>query len=137
DRTNDIITRNRKSNTGNWPEWADMPEDERDALAEILVGRVEPGKGSSHPAVARTHQIVVERIAKGLNLPESRAHELLEAKDEATLIAFLSERYGLDTDHAGRIASLRLPDGHGRLSRTAGAKVLSQLIEPDENGELR
>lgn len=136
DKTHDIITKNRKSNTGNWPDWVNLPEAEQDALVEILLGRVALGK-NSHPAVENTHKNVIERIANGLKQPTNRARELLEAKDEAILVSFLSERYGLDADHAERIASLRLPDGHGRLSRSAGAKVLAQFVEPDESGALR
>jgi len=136
DKTRDIITANRKSNSGDWPDWADLPLPEQDALVEILLGRVAPDKGS-HPAVVKTHERVVARIARGLGLSDARARELLEAKDEEPLIAFLSDRYGLDPARAERIASLRLPDGHGRLSRTAGAKVLAQLEAPDENGDLQ
>ncbi len=136
DKTHDIITANRKSNSGSWAGWADLSPDEQEALAEILLGRVAPDKGS-HPAVVETHQKVVARIAKGLGLTEGQARQLLEAKEDEALVAFLSERYGLEWSGAERIVSLRLPDGHGRLSRTAGAKVLAQLEAPDENGELR
>jgi len=136
-KTHDIITRNRKNNTGNWPDWAELPLAEQDALTEILLGRVAPGRGS-HPAVVKTHERVVARIVAGLGLSESRARELLAAKDEDEIAAFLAERYELEPDHAARIAGLRLPDGHGRLSRTAGDKVLAQLIEersPNERAE--
>jgi len=136
DKTHDIITANRKSNGGNWPGWADLLPHEQEALVEVLLGRVAPDKGS-HPAVVKTHERVVARIAEGLGLTEDHARQLLEAKDDETLIAFLSERYGLEWSGAARIVSLRLPDGHGRLSRTAGAKILAQLEAPDENGQLR
>lgn len=136
DKTHDIITKNRKANTGNWPDWADLPLAEQDALVEVLLGRVAPDR-SSHPAVVKTHELVSARIATGFGLPEDRACELLEAKDEDAVSAFLAERYGLEPAHAVRIASLRLPDGHGRLSRTASDKVLAQLIEPDADGRLR
>lgn len=134
DKVYDMMTANRRTGCGNWPGWADLPLAEQDALAEILIGRPAPGKGS-HPAVVNTHEKIIARIAAGLALPEARARELLQASDDQLVIDFLGERYGLTPDHARRVASLRLPDGHGRLSRTAGGKVLAQLQTPMVSAE--
>lgn len=123
-------------NGGGWKGWADLPPPEQDALIEILLGRAAPVKGSN-VAVVKTHQLIVDRVAKALTLDAETARGLLQAKEQKDIAEFLSERYRPDDEAAERILSLRLPDGHGRLGRTAGAKVLEQLIAVDEHNELR
>lgn len=123
-------------NSGQWKGWAELSVAEQDAIIEIVIGRAAPVKGSN-AAVAKTHRLIVDRIAEALALDAETARGLLEAKEQDDITEFLFERYGLDEESADRILSLRLPDGHGRLGRTAGAKVLEQLIAVDGDGGLR
>lgn len=125
-----------RKGAANWKSWADLSSNEQDALIEMLIGRAKPGP-SSHPAVRQTHQLVVGQIAVGLGISEQEAADLLEAKEPEDVGAFLSQRYDLDEDQVDSILSTRLPDGHGRLGRTAGAKVTTELLELDEAGALR
>lgn len=136
DTTHDAITANRKTGTGNWEGWVELTFAQREALAEILLGRPAPGKAT--PAMTRvTHQKVIARVAKGLGLSEKSVRHLLEAQDDEALIEFLRTRFGLEADAASCIARLQLAYGHQRVSRTACAKILTCLIEPDEAGNLR
>jgi CRISPR-associated endonuclease Csn1 len=134
-KTHAIMTANSK-NGGDWGEWANLPVAEQDALVEIMLGRVAPVKGSN-VAVLKTHNVIVSSIAAALELHEETARELLESDKQDGFAEFLFERYALDDDTIDRILSLRLPDGYGRLSRTAGHKVLEMLIANDENSDLR
>lgn len=135
-KTHAQMVKRRKGSAG-WTNWADLPDTAQDALIELLIGRARP-LPSSHPAVVHTHSLVIDRIADGLNIAPEEAARLLEAGEEQELGTFLSRRYDLDEDAIDRILSARLPDGHGRLGRTAGAKVASALFElrePEERME--
>ncbi len=134
-KTHDSMCGTAKNKAG-WKGWADLPDEEQDALIEILLGRPSPVKGSTQ-AVSNTHRQIIDRVSAALAVDEGIAQSLIEAKDQNAITDFLCERYNLEEDAAGRIATIRLPDGHGRLGRTAGGKVLPHLIAPDEEGELR
>lgn len=134
-KTHDMMAGGAKNKAG-WKEWADLPATEQDALVEILEGRPDPAENSTK-AATHTHNLTIRRIVDGLNLREETAKMLLEARDEEGILDFLCERYDLDEAQAERIINVRLPDGHGRLSRTSGDKVLPELIEPSEEGGLR
>lgn len=135
DKTHDIMCGTAKNKAG-WKGWAELPCEEQDALVEILLGRAAPVKGSTQ-AVIYTHRQIVSRVSAALAVADETARSLVEAKDQNAITAFLCERYHLHEDTAERIAIVRLPDGHGRLGRTAGAKVVPHLIASDESGELR
>ncbi len=134
-RTHDTMYGTAKNKAG-WKGWADLPDEEQDALVEVLLGRAAPVKGSTK-SVVNTHRQIVDRVSAALSVDDVTARSLVETKDQNAITDFLCDHYGLDEDLAERIAMVRLPDGHGRLGRTAGTKVLSQLIESDDNGELR
>ena len=134
-KTHDFITGSAKNKAG-WKGWADLPADEQDALIEILLGRAAPVNGSTQ-AVITTHRQIIDRVSAGLAVDAETAESLVEAKDQDIIADFLCDRYGLDDAIAERLTNVRLPDGHGRLGRTAGAKVLPHLIAPDERDELR
>ncbi|WP_159732338.1 type II CRISPR RNA-guided endonuclease Cas9 [Methylosinus sp. Ce-a6] len=65
------------------------------------------------------------------NLPLERKDEivsrLLTEEDEESLIAWLRAECGLDAEAASNVAGMSLPDGHGRLGKTANAEVLAEL----------
>ncbi|MEQ1724605.1 MAG: type II CRISPR RNA-guided endonuclease Cas9 [Sphingopyxis sp.] len=134
-KTHDLLTGSAKNKAG-WKGWADLSPQEQDALIEILLGRAAPVNGSTQ-AVVNTHRQIVDRVARGLALDVETAQSLVEAKDQDSITDFLCDRYGLNDAMAERVTNVRLPDGHGRLGRTAGGKVLPHLIAPDENGNLR
>jgi CRISPR-associated endonuclease Csn1 len=52
---------------------------------------------------------------------------LLEEEDSETLHAWLKAECGLDDEVADSVANVKLPDGHGRLGKTANAGVLKAL----------
>lgn len=134
-KTIDQITGGAK-NKGGWKAFGDLAESEQDALVEIFLGRAPP-IGKSTAAVHHTHGLVIARVAAALSLDLGDARELLEAKDDMPIIDLLCERYNLDETTAERIIHASLPTSHGRLSRTAGDKVLPMLITPDADGNLR
>ena len=52
---------------------------------------------------------------------------LLDEEDPDALHRFLTEQYDLDDDHTVATAKASLPEGHGRLGRTATARILAEL----------
>ena len=134
-RTHDIMRGTAKNKAG-WKGWADLPDEEQDALIEILLGRAAPVKGSPQ-SIINTHGQIIDRVSAALGVDDETALSLVETKDQNTITAFLCERYGIDEESAERIALVNLPDGHNRLSRTAGAKVLPHLLQLGDDGELR
>ncbi|GMW02286.1 MAG: hypothetical protein AMXMBFR84_34220 [Candidatus Hydrogenedentota bacterium] len=54
---------------------------------------------------------------------------LLEEDDEEALVQWLMETFKLDRIRATAVACTPLPDGHGRLGKTATRNVLEQLVQ--------
>ncbi len=52
---------------------------------------------------------------------------LLEEEDPDVLHVFLTEDCGLDDEHAAATAKASLPEGYGRLGRTATTRILAEL----------
>ena len=53
---------------------------------------------------------------------------LIHESDEEKLIQSLMETWGVDRAHAETISATSLPDGHGRLGRTASRKIVRELV---------
>jgi CRISPR-associated endonuclease Csn1 len=53
--------------------------------------------------------------------------KLLNEEDEETLVAWLRTDCGMDPEAAASVAGMSLPDGYGRLGKTANAEVLTEL----------
>ena len=53
---------------------------------------------------------------------------LIHESDEEKLIQSLMEDWGVDRAHAETISSTPLPQGHGRLGRTASRKIVKELV---------
>ncbi|BBB58649.1 hypothetical protein UNDKW_0376 [Undibacterium sp. KW1] len=54
--------------------------------------------------------------------------QLLEEASEAKLVAWLQGHTGVDEEHAERIANASLPEGFGRLGKTALSRILPALM---------
>ena len=62
---------------------------------------------------------------------------LITEESEERLVDWLQEQTGIDEARAQAIANTSLPDGYGRLSRKALARILPCLRDPDEQGRPR
>jgi len=58
---------------------------------------------------------------------EATVEQLLCAENEQKLIEWLEEQHGLSVDAAAAVATAPLPQGHGRLGRSATHRVLREL----------
>ncbi|MEO8722701.1 MAG: type II CRISPR RNA-guided endonuclease Cas9, partial [Sphingobium sp.] len=52
---------------------------------------------------------------------------LIEEQSPETLHEWLTSTYGLDDEAAQAVAAAKLPDGHGRMGKTATAAILAEL----------
>lgn len=62
-----------------------------------------------------------------LQVQDEIVDRLLNEEDEAALVAWLYEKYGLDEQQALRVADCPLPDGYGSLSKKALDRILPHL----------
>ena len=69
-----------------------------------------------------------------LTVQEAIVERLLTDQDEAAVCAWLVSDHGLTQEAATAVGNALLPQGHGNLGRTAGGKVLQQLVAGEQDG---
>lgn len=131
-----------------------ITRDERDILVALLLAHPKRSfdqmrKALGLPATARFNlespkrteldgDLTAARLARekcwgkgwrdlSLDQQDAVVRRHLELQDEETLVAWLVDTHGLDTDRARAVARIKLPDGHGALGPTAVGKVLAAL----------
>ncbi|MBL4596423.1 MAG: hypothetical protein JKX99_07575 [Robiginitomaculum sp.] len=119
--------------SGRWgPKWRDLPRKQQDAIVEILLG-MEPSYGADK--LNDAFEPVVQSIAEALGMDNTKAAKLLSTHNEQQVIDWLMRDYGFSQERAEAIESAPIPQGHGRLCRTAGYALLPWLQNDAANTE--
>ena len=86
-------------------------------------------KGNATSAALSKDQYFGERWYRYANaFQDDIVDKLLTEESESDLIAWLQKNTGIDEATAQRVADVRLPEGYGKLGRTALSRILPELI---------
>ncbi len=100
-------------------------EDVRDELKGCATAAILRGKKGRELFGKGWHAYPLKR-------QDDIVRHLLDVEDPGEIISWLQMECGVSAEVAAHIASVNLPDGHGRLGKTANAAILEQLIAHHE-----